>query len=60
MKVAVMGGGSTYTPELPAEPLSPACFGLLAHPLGPSVDRAQAVLDDLLTTHRAHLPQFWS
>jgi len=33
---------------------------LLAHPLGPSADRVQTVLDDLLTTHRAHLPQFWS
>lgn len=71
---------------LPAEPLPPACFGLLAqvkayelltvaaavcgdrraayqallaHPLGPSADRVQAVLDDLLETHRAHLPQFF-
>lgn len=33
---------------------------LLAHPLGPAADRVQTVLDDLLTTHRAHLPQFWS
>ncbi len=33
---------------------------LLAHPLGPTADRVQAVLDDLLETHRAHLPQFWS
>jgi 6-phospho-beta-glucosidase len=72
---------------LPAEPLPPVCFGLLAqvksyelltveaavhgdreaayqallaHPLGPSADRVQAVLDDLLETHRDHLPQFWS
>lgn len=71
---------------LPAEPLPPACFGLiaqvksyelltveaavhgnrdaayqalLAHPLGPKADRVQAVLDDMLETHRAHLPQFW-
>jgi len=71
---------------LPAEPLPPACFGLLAqvkmyelltveaavhgdrqaayqallvHPLGPAADKVQAVLDDLLETHRAHLPQFW-
>jgi 6-phospho-beta-glucosidase len=70
---------------LPAEPLPPVCFGLLAqvkafellvveaavhgerraayqallaHPLGPAADRVQAVLDDLLSTHRAHLPQF--
>ena len=72
---------------LPAEPLPPVCFGLLAqvksyelltveaavhgdrnlayqallaHPLGPSADRVQAVLDDLLETHQAHLPQFWA
>ncbi len=72
---------------LPADPLPPACFGLLAqvkmyelltveaavhgdreaayqallvHPLGPPADQVQAVLDDLLVTHRAHLPQFWS
>jgi 6-phospho-beta-glucosidase len=32
---------------------------LLANPLGPKADRVQAVLDDLLETHRAHLPQFW-
>jgi 6-phospho-beta-glucosidase len=32
---------------------------LLAHPLGPSADQVQAVLDDLLQTHRAYLPQFW-
>jgi 6-phospho-beta-glucosidase len=72
---------------LPAEPLPPAQFGLLAavksyelltveaavhgdrdaafeallaHPLGPPADQIQAALDDLLATHRAHLPQFWS
>ncbi len=71
---------------LPAEPLPPACFGLLSHvkmyelltveaavhgdrdaafaallthPLGPSADRVQAVLDDMLETNRAYLPQFW-
>jgi 6-phospho-beta-glucosidase len=33
---------------------------LLAHPLGPSADKAQAVLDDLLETHRPYLPQFWN
>jgi 6-phospho-beta-glucosidase len=70
---------------LPAEPLPPVCFGLLAHvkmyelltaeaavhgdldaayqallvhPLGPAANKVQAVLDDLLRTHRAHLPQF--
>ncbi|MFQ6100331.1 MAG: 6-phospho-beta-glucosidase [Anaerolineae bacterium] len=31
---------------------------LLAHPLGPSADRVQAVLDDLLETNREYLPQF--
>jgi 6-phospho-beta-glucosidase len=31
---------------------------LLAHPLGPAADQVSAVLDDLLTTHRAYLPQF--
>jgi 6-phospho-beta-glucosidase len=31
---------------------------LLAHPLGPPADRVQNVLDDLLVTNRAHLPQF--
>ena len=70
---------------LPAAPLPPVCFGLLAHvkayeiltveaavqsdrqaahqallahPLGPPADRVSAVLDDLLQTHRAYLPQF--
>jgi 6-phospho-beta-glucosidase len=71
---------------LPAEPLPPACFGLiaqvksfeiltvqaaihgdrqaaymalLAHPLGPEAHKAQAVLDDLLETNKAYLPQFF-
>jgi len=71
---------------MPAEPLPPACFGLiaqvksyelltveaavhgdreaayqalLAHPLGPAADEISAVLDDMLETHRAYLPQFW-
>jgi 6-phospho-beta-glucosidase len=70
---------------LPAPPLPPACFGLiaqiksyelltvqaavygdrnaayqalLAHPLGPSADKVQAVLEDLLHTNKAYLPQF--
>jgi 6-phospho-beta-glucosidase len=33
---------------------------LLAHPLGPKADKVQAVLDDMLETHKEHLPQFWS
>jgi 6-phospho-beta-glucosidase len=32
---------------------------LLANPLGPAADKAQDVLDDLLETNRAYLPQFW-
>lgn len=71
---------------LPAQPLPPVCFGLIAavkqyeiltveaavhgdrdaayqalliHPLGPSADNLQSVLDDMLETHRAHLPHFW-
>ncbi len=32
---------------------------LLAHPLGPTADKVQAVLDDMLQTHRAYLPRFW-
>lgn len=32
---------------------------LLAHPLGPSADKVKVVLEDLLETHRQHLPQFW-
>jgi len=31
---------------------------LLAHPLGPSVDKVEAVLQDLLKTNRGYLPQF--
>jgi 6-phospho-beta-glucosidase len=33
---------------------------LLVHPLGPKADKVQAVLDDLLATHRAYLPAFWN
>jgi len=31
---------------------------LLTHPLGPSADKVALVLDDMLETHRAYLPQF--
>lgn len=71
---------------LPAAPLPPVCFGLiaqvkmyeqltveaavrgdrnalyqaiLAHPLGPSGDMVQTVMDDLLETNRPWLPQFF-
>jgi 6-phospho-beta-glucosidase len=33
---------------------------LLVHPLGPKADKVPAVLDDLLETHKEHLPQFWN
>ncbi len=33
---------------------------LLAHPLGPAADKITTVLDDMLTTHKAYLPQFWT
>lgn len=33
---------------------------LLVNPLGPKADKVQAVLDDLLETHREHLSQFWN
>jgi 6-phospho-beta-glucosidase len=72
---------------LPAEPLPPVCFGLLAHvksyeiltaeaavngdrraayqallahPLGPRSGQVQEVLDDILETHKAYLPQFFA
>ena len=32
---------------------------LLVNPIGPKGDKIQAVLDDMLETHRAYLPQFW-
>ena len=33
---------------------------LLAHPLGPSADKVQEVLDDMLETNRQWLPQFFN
>jgi len=35
-----------------------ALGALRANPLGPGADQAQAVLDDMLETHAAYLPQF--
>ena len=32
---------------------------LLVNPIGPKADKVQAVLDDMLETHREYLPQFW-
>ncbi len=85
-----IGRGDATLPSgiqpLPADPLPPACFGLLAqvkayelltveaavhgsreaayqallaHPLGPSADHIQQVLDDILVTNQDYLPQFW-
>ncbi len=77
--------GRSGIAPLPADPLPPVCFGLIAqvkayelltveaavhgdrkaayeallvHPLGPSADRVQAVLEDMLTTHNVYLPRF--
>jgi 6-phospho-beta-glucosidase len=33
---------------------------LLSHPLGPEADQIEVVLDDLLETNKAFLPQFWN
>jgi 6-phospho-beta-glucosidase len=33
---------------------------LLVNPLGPKADKVQAVLDDMLETHKEYLPQFWN
>jgi 6-phospho-beta-glucosidase len=33
---------------------------LLVNPIGPKADKIQAVLDDMLETHREHLPQFFN
>jgi 6-phospho-beta-glucosidase len=35
-----------------------ACRALLAHPLGPSADRVEAVLEDMMETNRSYLPAF--
>jgi 6-phospho-beta-glucosidase len=35
-----------------------ALQALLVHPLGPDADQVSDVLDDMLTTHRAYLPNF--
>lgn len=32
---------------------------LITHPLGPEADKAQVVLDDMLSIHRDYLPAFW-
>jgi 6-phospho-beta-glucosidase len=36
-----------------------ALQALCTHPLGPTAAGAEAVLEDMLETNRAHLPQFW-
>lgn len=35
-----------------------ALLALIANPIGPDADRAEAVLEDLIQTHAAYLPQF--
>ena len=82
MPCKISSNGAT---PLPAEPLPPACFGLLAHvksfelltvqaavhgdraaafqallahPIGPSADKIQEVLDDMLAINAPYLPQF--
>jgi 6-phospho-beta-glucosidase len=37
-----------------------ALQALIVHPLGPGVDQALEVLEDMLTTHRAYLPKFFA
>ena len=32
---------------------------LLSHPLGPAIDNIETVLEDMLSTNRQYLPQFW-
>jgi 6-phospho-beta-glucosidase len=32
---------------------------LLANPLGPEVEQAQALLDEMLAINKPYLPQFW-
>ena len=36
-----------------------AYLALLANPLGPQANEIGKVLDDLLETNKAYLPQFW-
>jgi 6-phospho-beta-glucosidase len=36
-----------------------AYHALLAHPLGPSIDNVESVLEDMLSTNQKYLPQFW-
>ena len=33
---------------------------LLTHPLGPAADKVEEVLEDMLQTNKAYLPQFWA
>lgn len=39
---------------------SAAFQALLTHPLGPDADEIDAVLEDMLETHKEYLPQFWN
>jgi len=66
LKVSVIAGGSSYTPELiegfiesQAE-LAVKRIALLAYPLVPAFQVTSDLLPALLQAHRAYLPQFFS
>jgi 6-phospho-beta-glucosidase len=39
---------------------SKAFQALIAHPLGPDIDKTESVLEDMLQTHKEYLPHFWN
>jgi len=75
LEIPSMVRKSGITP-VPTEPLPQSQFGLISavkvyemltveaavhgDPLGPKADKVQAVLDDMLETHKEYLPQFWN
>jgi alpha-galactosidase/6-phospho-beta-glucosidase family protein len=71
MKIAIIGAGSSYTPEileglvqkkdhLPVTHLSlKALLALLAHPLVGEYETALPLLDEMLEANRLYLPQFF-
>ena len=86
LRVGQMKASRAGFHPIPTQPLPPVCFGLmaqiksyelltadaavsddlnsafqplLANPLGPQADQAEAFLDDLLKTNKPYLPQFW-
>ena len=64
LKIAVIGGGSSYTPELIEgiivryEQLPVTELALVTNPLVGNVTDAQALLDEVLTINRQWLTQF--